>query len=284
MQIHALAAPLLLLSLAACDGVAGGGGTAAAAESACVTLPEGQYVFTNGQFVSAGFGGEVEPVSVAASDPGAWRGRIETEVQQEGHDWLGIEVRGGVVLLTGTAPDVAARSGGVSAARSAIEADEIAGRSAAVIVDAVRVEGEAPPAGEAVEALPGEATLAQCQAAFERIMTGRRMEYTGSSEVAEGSYPLLDAASGLALLCDRYAIEIGSHTDARGAESYNERLSQNRANAIRDYLIANGVEDRRVEAVGYGEAQPIDTSQTTEAYARNRRTEFVLSEPGTASD
>ena len=96
--------------------------------------------------------------------------------------------------------------------------------------------------------------------------------------------PVAAAIAGTALLCDQYQIEIGAHTDARGAESFNQRLSQTRANTIRDYLIEMGTASASLSAVGYGESQPIDTSETTEAYARNRRIEFSVSDAGPAAD
>jgi len=71
-------------------------------------------------------------------------------------------------------------------------------------------------------------------------------------------------------------IEIGGHTDSKGSETYNQRLSENRAKAVTDYLISKGVPEKRLQFKGYGKAQPIDTNETEEGRARNRRVEFKI--------
>lgn len=284
MHRQALIALLLTLPLTACDGAVMGTAEPASTDSACVTMPEGAYVFANGKFVSADFEGDLQTEAAAPVASGQWRGRIEDDLRQEGYGWLALEGRGGMTFLSGTAPDDAAKSEALAAARAAIQSDETGSAENPLLVDAVAVDGLPAPVGAVLQALPQGASLGQCQQAFEDLKSGRKIDFTGSSEVAESSHALLDAVSGLARLCGGYAIEIGSHTDARGAESYNERLSQARANAIRDYLIEAGVAADRLSAVGYGETQPIDPEQSTQAYARNRRTEFTLSEPGSGDD
>src|SRR5690606_27341660 len=68
--------------------------------------------------------------------------------------------------------------------------------------------------------------------------------------------------------------EIAGHTDSSGADDYNLRLSQQRAEAVRDYLVSEGVEANRLQARGYGEAQPVADNSTDAGRARNRRVEF----------
>jgi len=68
--------------------------------------------------------------------------------------------------------------------------------------------------------------------------------------------------------------EIAGHTDDVGADAYNDRLSQARANAVLRFLVGRGIEAARMSAHGYGERQPIDSNQTSEGRARNRRVEF----------
>jgi len=70
--------------------------------------------------------------------------------------------------------------------------------------------------------------------------------------------------------------EIGGHTDNVGSDSYNQKLSEERANAVRDYLVENGVDPDRVEAKGYGESEPISTNDTDEGRQENRRVEFKI--------
>jgi outer membrane protein OmpA-like peptidoglycan-associated protein len=71
-------------------------------------------------------------------------------------------------------------------------------------------------------------------------------------------------------------IEISGHTDSKGSDSYNLTLSQNRAQAVVDYLAAHGIDKGRLKATGYGETKPIDTNDTDEGRQNNRRTEFEI--------
>ncbi|MGB7395806.1 MAG: OmpA family protein [Pricia sp.] len=78
-------------------------------------------------------------------------------------------------------------------------------------------------------------------------------------------------------------LEIGTHTDIRGNEEYNRDLSQKRADAVKDFLVENGIADNRVIAKGYGESQPIVHCETEESCSEedhewNRRCELVVVE------
>jgi outer membrane protein OmpA-like peptidoglycan-associated protein len=69
-------------------------------------------------------------------------------------------------------------------------------------------------------------------------------------------------------------VEIAGHTDSVGTESYNKKLSQDRADAVRQYLTQGGIEARRMKSIGYGESQPVADNGTEEGRARNRRVEM----------
>lgn len=71
-------------------------------------------------------------------------------------------------------------------------------------------------------------------------------------------------------------IKIYGHTDSLGADSYNQKLSYNRAKAVKDYLQSKGVNGARMEPVGYGEKYPIDTNSTEQGRFRNRRVEIEV--------
>jgi OmpA-OmpF porin, OOP family len=64
---------------------------------------------------------------------------------------------------------------------------------------------------------------------------------------------------------------IEGHTDSSGSDSYNQRLSEQRAKAVRDYIVSMGIDPSRIEARGFGESQPVADNSTTEGRAQNRR-------------
>ena len=75
----------------------------------------------------------------------------------------------------------------------------------------------------------------------------------------------------------KISIELSSHTDQRGKDAYNMKLSQQRAQAAVDYIVSKGIEKARITAKGYGETRPLVLKPTTEEeYQRNRRTEFKV--------
>lgn len=71
-------------------------------------------------------------------------------------------------------------------------------------------------------------------------------------------------------------IEIGGHTDNTGDASKNQTLSQNRAKAVKEYLVSKGVDATRLTSVGYGDKQPVADNGTAEGRAQNRRTAFKV--------
>jgi len=74
-------------------------------------------------------------------------------------------------------------------------------------------------------------------------------------------------------------IRIEGHTDSRGSDRFNQKLSERRANSVMNYLIKKGkVDPERLEAVGYGESKPISTNKTRKGREANRRVEFTIVE------
>lgn len=73
-------------------------------------------------------------------------------------------------------------------------------------------------------------------------------------------------------------VEVAGHTDDQGSESYNQKLSQRRAESVRDYLVKAGVDKGKLTAKGYGEGAPIDTNRTEIGRGNNRRVEFNILE------
>ena len=71
-------------------------------------------------------------------------------------------------------------------------------------------------------------------------------------------------------------LEISGHTDNTGSKEHNITLSKNRAKSVYDYLIENGINADRLESTGFGYSKPVDTNQTEEGKANNRRTEIKV--------
>jgi outer membrane protein OmpA-like peptidoglycan-associated protein len=71
-------------------------------------------------------------------------------------------------------------------------------------------------------------------------------------------------------------VEIGGHTDDQGAADYNDKLSADRANAVKTYLVKNGIPTNRITTKGYGKRQPLVESKDEAARAQNRRVEMVI--------
>ena len=71
-------------------------------------------------------------------------------------------------------------------------------------------------------------------------------------------------------------VTVKGHTDYKGSDEYNQKLSERRANAVRDYLIQKGIASSRIQVVGYSEHRPIADNKTSEGQAMNRRSELEV--------
>jgi outer membrane protein OmpA-like peptidoglycan-associated protein len=71
-------------------------------------------------------------------------------------------------------------------------------------------------------------------------------------------------------------VTVEGHTDSKGSDQYNQKLSERRATAVRKYLIEKGISSSRIRVVGYGEQRPIADNKTEEGRAINRRAEFEV--------
>jgi len=72
----------------------------------------------------------------------------------------------------------------------------------------------------------------------------------------------------------KFAIE--GHTDSTGSNATNQKLSDDRANAVQNYFISKGIDAARLTAKGFGEDMPIDTNKTSQGRANNRRVEIKV--------
>jgi OOP family OmpA-OmpF porin len=96
---------------------------------------------------------------------------------------------------------------------------------------------------------------------------------SGKSTLRTESNKALDDLSEFMKNKKTMKIEIAGHTDNVGDKAVNEKLSQERASAVRNYLLKKGIAADRVVAKGYGDTQPIESNETAEGKQKNRRTE-----------
>ncbi len=99
-----------------------------------------------------------------------------------------------------------------------------------------------------------------------------------TANIIESSKSSLEMLLGMMQTHTQVKIEIIGHTDNVGSDSFNQRLSEQRAEAVRDYLVENGISADRITTSGRGATQPIDTNLTDEGRQKNRRVEFVIVE------
>ena len=99
---------------------------------------------------------------------------------------------------------------------------------------------------------------------------------TGRASIKKVSHGILDAVVSVLGDFPDIQVRIEGHTDSQGSASSNQRLSERRANSVRQYIIDNGVEESRLTAQGFGEEKPIDTNRTSKGRSANRRVEFHI--------
>lgn len=99
---------------------------------------------------------------------------------------------------------------------------------------------------------------------------------TGGAKILERAKPALDEIAEVLKENPSATIRVETHTDVEGSSERNLALSEARAVAIKSYLAGKGVEERRINSVGYGEARPVAPNTTAAGRAKNNRVELVI--------
>ena len=99
---------------------------------------------------------------------------------------------------------------------------------------------------------------------------------TGSFKLLPKSFKSLDEVVKLMKDDETLMIDIDGHTDAQGSDESNQVLSDNRAGAVKNYLVSKGVVETRLKSAGYGETKPVADNKTAAGRAKNRRTEMTV--------
>ncbi len=110
---------------------------------------------------------------------------------------------------------------------------------------------------------------------FQKALQGIQFE-TGKAVIKPLSYPILNSIAKVMSENPSYKLVIGGHTDAVGDDQMNMTLSENRAAAVANYLIAQGVNPIKIASAGFGESRPVDTNDSAAGRTRNRRVEFSV--------
>jgi outer membrane protein OmpA-like peptidoglycan-associated protein len=97
-----------------------------------------------------------------------------------------------------------------------------------------------------------------------------------SSDLNAQFHPVLDKVATTLAEYDKTVIEVAGHTDSVGSDTYNQQLSERRANSVAAYLAAHGVPQPRMVTVGAGEGHPVASNDTEEGRAANRRVEITI--------
>jgi outer membrane protein OmpA-like peptidoglycan-associated protein len=106
------------------------------------------------------------------------------------------------------------------------------------------------------------------------VLEGVHFE-SGSATIQEESYPRLDRVVEYMTHRPSARIRVEGHTDNVGDPERNQALSEARAESVREYLVAHGIDGSRIEAVGHGDQQPVASNDTEEGRAQNRRIEAI---------
>ena len=165
----------------------------------------------------------------------------------------------------------------IAAAKAKAEADALAAKEAAAQAEAERAR------------LATEQLRAQLLDQFNRILetrdTVRGLVITmgdvlfdsGKYDLRSNAREILAKLSGIVLAHPGLNLDVEGHTDSVGSDDFNQKLSEQRANTVRDYLIGQGLNRDTITARGFGKTAPVETNDTAAGRQKNRRVELVVS-------
>ena len=162
--------------------------------------------------------------------------------------------------------------------RGALPAEELCAfeTPAALVVDKAKAVADAPLRNKLPVPQPAVKPVLPVKMVFKSDALFDFDKSTLKPEGKKNLDGLLTQIKGMQL---EVAIAVG-HTDAIGTEPYNQALSERRAQAVKAYLVSQGIPPGRVRTQGKGETEPVDTNDTEEGRAKNRRVEVTLVEAG----
>ena len=123
----------------------------------------------------------------------------------------------------------------------------------------------------------GDAERQRCSVELNALANKRSILFgNGSAELSSSSNKVLEDIVATIKRCGDITVRIEGHTDAAGAASRNQALSEARAKSVLEYLVGAGISPAKLNAVGYGETNPVASNATRQTRALNRRIEFAI--------
>lgn len=107
-------------------------------------------------------------------------------------------------------------------------------------------------------------------------MPGNVTFATNSSDLSPAFFDVLTSVTKVLKEFDKTVVEVAGHTDSTGSDSYNQTLSERRANSVAQYLQSHGIRSERVLTLGMGESRPIADNGTADGRQANRRVEITM--------
>lgn len=128
---------------------------------------------------------------------------------------------------------------------------------------------------------PEQQAVTNCQQQLNDAMTGKTVLFeTNKSAIKKDSLALLDSLVGIISSCQSViagrGIQVSGHTDNVGNDAYNQKLSQQRAGAVKDYFVKKGINGDLIKSVGFGESKPIASNNDEAGRSQNRRITFDI--------
>jgi outer membrane protein OmpA-like peptidoglycan-associated protein len=172
---------------------------------------------------------------------------------------------------------------GQANAQIALQGQTLQDRNVQLQAERERREAADRRAAQAAADLAAFASVKQEPRGMVITLSGSVLFVTNRSDLMPGAQVKLnDVANALIKQDAESKITVEGHTDSQGEASYNQDLSQRRAQSVRDYLVSRGIAADRVTAQGFGLTRPIADNASAEGRANNRRVEIVVL-PGTSS-
>lgn len=237
-------------------------------------LPSEQVQEVVRSFAAAAFGSRnLTPATRVVDDlPAGWSTRVLVALEA-----LSVLENGAIIV----SPDTISVSG-VTGRQDA--SDEIARLMSDGLADGAEFEIDVSYS-EALDPLAALPTPEECVASINSALEANKITFApSSSDIDPSAREVIDQIADILRDCGEVPMEVAGHTDSQGRETMNQSLSQARADAVLNAILARRVLVSNLTAKGYGEANPIADNDTAEGREANRRIEFTLLTPETSED